>query len=138
MLTKLIDRLKDDGIMPWEIELVSENEALLEDGYITESEYKLLENCEQLTQTFENCNQLHELLKFAYADLDPTISNLEIPETVKEAYKAAQEDYRPAAICTDLLFGVADYWYDDVLNDYIDSFDKKETGVLALYLYGDN
>lgn len=128
MLDKLIDKLKNEGIMPWEIDMVSENEALIEDGYITESEYRLLENCEYL----------HELLIHAYMDFDPAISSLKIPEQVKEAYKAAQEQYSPAAICTDLLFGVADYWYDDVLNDFIDSFDKIESGVLALYLYGDN
>ena len=138
MLDKLIDKLKNEGIMPWEIEMISENEALIEDGYITESEYRLLENCEEMSNTLENTDHLHELLKLAYADFNPTIYKLEIPETVKEAYKAAQKDYKPAAICTDLLFGVADYWYDDILNDYIDSFDKIESGVLALYLYGDN
>lgn len=138
MLACLIDKLKDNGIMPWEIEMIDKNETLIEDGYITENEYNLLKNCKYLSETFENCDHLHELLRFAYIDFDSSVDKLEIPESVKDAYKVAQKDYKPASICTDLLYGVSGYWYNEVLNDYIKRFDKPEQGVLLLYLHGND
>lgn len=117
----IFERLKKDNIYPWEVELVEDCDDLIEDNYITEDEK------EEILKT-EN---LHEFLQDFYQDFRPKV---EVPENIKQAYKAAKKDYMPVHICDSLICGVCDYWYDDVLNSWIDAFNPIEDGILSLYL----
>ena len=120
-MTTVFERLKKEDIYPWQIETIDLWDTLLEDNYITEDEK------EEILKT-EN---LHEFLQDFYQDFRPRV---EVPENVKQAYEAAKKDYVPAHICDDLIYGICDYWYDDVLNSWIDAFSPIEDGILSLYL----
>ena len=117
----VFERLKKEDIYPWQIEIMALWETLSEDDCITKDEQ------EEILKT-EN---LHKFLQNFYQDFRPKV---EVPENVKKAYEAAKKDYAPANICEDLLYGVCEYWYDDVLNSWIDAFYPIEDGILSLYL----
>lgn len=122
----ILEKLKKEDIYPWDVEALEYNEALIENGYITEKEAKEILKIENL----------HDVLKESYKNFRPELKDIEIPENVLKAYKAAKKDYTVAGICEDILCGISDYWYDDVLSSWAESFDKIEDGALSLYLYG--
>lgn len=117
----VFERLKKEDIYPWQIETIDLWDTLSEDNYITEDEK------EEILKT-EN---LHKFLQDFYQDFRPKV---EVPENVKQAYETAKKDYMPAHICDSLICGICDYWYDDVLNSWIDAFNPIEDGILSLYL----
>lgn len=127
---KLLYRLKDEyELEPWEIEAWATNYFLIDLGYVKKKDIECLREI-----VMDEDRYLKIVSDMWFDDYVDTLGpEMELDNKVKEAMIAGLEDYTCANLCIDFLWGVSDYWYDDVINDYMDDVGDREA-VFNIYI----
>lgn len=124
-LKEIIKRFKDLGWNPWDIEASAVNYEILDSEEITREELSFL-------QEAINKGEFKKAVKELWAEEIDGCMDIDIPEEVYEALDRALEDYTCVNLCVDYKAGVSDFWYDDVINDFLDKV-GIDRGLLLIY-----
>lgn len=124
-LKEIIKRFKDLGWNPWDIEASAVNYEILDSEEITREELSFL-------QEAINKGEFKKAVKDLWAEEIEACMDIDIPEEVYDAFDEALEDYTCANLCVDYKAGVDDFWYDDVINDFLDKV-GIDRGLLLIY-----
>lgn len=124
-LKEIIKRFKDLGWNPWDIEASAVNYEILDSEEITREELLFLQ------EAIEK-GEFKKAVKELWAEEIDGCMDIDIPEEVYEALDRALEDYTCANLCVDYKAGVDDFWYDDVINDFLDKV-GIDRGLLLIY-----
>lgn len=124
-IKNVIERLKRRELDPWFIQANINNFSLLQDEVVDRKEQYALK------EVIDNGKYV-DLVKEIWEDKYEESKKVEIPEKVLEAFKAGLEEYSCDNLCSDYIFGVGDFWYDEVINQYMEDVGYEEA-IFALY-----
>lgn len=124
-IKNVIERLKRRELDPWFIQANINNFSLLQDEVVDRKEQYALK------EVIDNGKYV-DLVKEIWEDKYEESKKVEIPEKVLEAFKAGLEEYSCDNLCSDYIFGVGDFWYDEVINQFMEDVGCNEA-IFALY-----